>query len=69
MRIGKREAAYKIVKNFFGVHTPECGAIENKEGEIIYELEQVADRWKEYIETLYNEEELDVIDLERIADI
>jgi len=39
MKRGKREEAYKTVKKFFGVRsrTPKCGAIENKEGEIIYE--------------------------------
>lgn len=68
MRLSKREAAYKTVKKFFGVRISKCGAIKNK-GEIIYELEQVVDGWKKYIETLYNEEELVVIDLKMINDI
>ncbi|XP_025425707.1 craniofacial development protein 2-like [Sipha flava] len=68
IRMGKIEEAYKTVKRFFGVRTLKNGAIENKEGEIIYEQEQVVDRWKEYIETLYKEEELFVTDLEKIND-
>jgi len=42
--MGKIEEAYKTVKRFFGVRTPKSEAIENKEGEIIYEQEQVVDR-------------------------
>ncbi|KAL4125923.1 hypothetical protein QTP88_010160 [Uroleucon formosanum] len=68
MQMGKIEEAYKTVKRFFGVRTLKSGAIENKEGEIIYEQEQVVDRWKEYIEALYKEEELFVTDLEKIND-
>jgi len=68
MKMGKIEKAYKTVKRFFRVRTPKGGAIENKEGEIIYERKQVVDRWKEYIEALYNEEELVVQDLEKIND-
>lgn len=52
MRMGKIEEAYKTVKRFFGVRTHKGGAVENKEGEKIYEQEKVADRWKEYIEPL-----------------
>jgi len=44
MRTGKREAAYKTVKKFFGIRTPKYGAIENKKEEIIYEQEQIVDR-------------------------
>jgi len=68
MRTGKREAAYKTVKIFFGVRTPKWGAIENNEGEIIYEQEQIADRWKEYIEALYDEKEPAVIQIERLGE-
>jgi hypothetical protein len=39
MRMGKIEEAYKTVKRFFGVRTPNGEAIENKLGEIIYEQE------------------------------
>lgn len=52
-----REAAYKLVKMFFEICTPKCGAAtENKNEEIIYEQEQTAEKWKEYTEALYNRE-------------
>jgi hypothetical protein len=66
MRMIKIKEAYKTVKRFFGVRTPKGGAIENKTGEI--KQEQVVDIWKEYIEELYNEEELVVTDLKKVND-
>lgn len=58
MKTGRKEAAYKTVKKFFGTHNPKSGAIEDREGTVIYEQEHIAERWKEYLEAPYNKEEL-----------
>lgn len=50
MKTGRREAAHKTVKKFFGTHNPKSGAIKDREGTIIYEQEHIAERWKEYLE-------------------
>lgn len=60
---------YITVKKFFGVRTPKCGVTKSKKREIIYEQEQVVDRLKKYLEALYDEEELVVVDLERTNEI
>ena len=34
----------------------ECGCIEDKSGKIIFDSKQIAEKWKEYIEELYEDE-------------
>jgi len=58
IKTGKREAAYKTKQNFYGIRNPKSGAIENREDKMIYEQELIAEKLKEYLETLYDGKEL-----------
>jgi len=45
MKTGKREAAYKTVKKFFGTRNLKIGTIKNREGKMFYEQEYIVERW------------------------
>jgi len=47
-----------MVKKFFGQHKPRLGEIEDSNGGMLYEQNDVAKRWKEYLEILYKKETL-----------
>lgn len=56
MKTGRREEAYKMVKKFFGQYKPRAGGIEDNNGKMLWEQEDIAKRWKEYLEILYEGE-------------
>lgn len=47
-----------MVKKFFGQHKPRAGGIEDSNGRMLYEQNDIAKRWKEYLEILYKGEML-----------
>ncbi|KAF6203332.1 hypothetical protein GE061_003750 [Apolygus lucorum] len=52
---GKNERAFRAVKEFFGGQQRfRCNGIENEEGNVVYDNRQVADRWKRYLQNLYD---------------
>ncbi|VVC27548.1 Hypothetical protein CINCED_3A015042 [Cinara cedri] len=53
MKNNMQDKAYKVIKTHFGVRKLKCAHIKNKDGNILIEDEKIADRWKEYVETLY----------------
>lgn len=55
MKSGSREEAYKMVKKFFGQYKTRAGGVEDNNVEMLYEQRDIAKRWKEYLEILYEE--------------
>jgi len=53
MKTGSSDEVYRTVKMFFGQHKPRAGGIEDNNGRMLYEQNDVAKRWKEYLEILY----------------
>lgn len=50
-----QDNAYKIIKTYFGVRKTKCAHIKVKDGNILIEEEKLAVWWKEYEETLYED--------------
>lgn len=61
IKMGKTDAAFILIKKYFNKTGPKARNIRNKEGNLLIESVQKADRWKEYIECLYGDEEMEDI--------
>ena len=77
MESGKTETAYKIIKTFFGNKKASCNGLKDDDGSWIYEDEEVAKKWRDYLGMLYAGfdgqegdilEEIDDIDVEEVGD-
>jgi len=62
IKTGRREEAYKMVKNFFGLYKTRAGGIEHNNGKMLWEQEDIVKRRKEYLEILYEGETLKEIE-------
>lgn len=55
MKSGQVDIAYRNVKRFFESKKVRTMSIEDKDGILKYDRESIAKRWKEYLEQLYGE--------------
>lgn len=53
MKSNSQDKAYKAIKAYFGVRKTKCTHIKDTYGNILIDEEKIADRWKEYVESLY----------------
>jgi len=44
MKTGRREEAYKMMKKFFGQYKPRVGGIEDNNGKMLWEQEDIVKR-------------------------
>jgi phage anti-repressor protein len=65
--------AYDIVKSTSFQNRTKSSIIKNKRGELLIDTEDISDRWKQYIQELYNgkniTEETDYIEQEDKVEI
>ena len=53
LKQGKVEAAFRIVKKHFKERSARCNTIRDKNGNLLFKIEDKVKRWKEYLEDLY----------------
>lgn len=58
LRKNNTDRAYTKVKSLQPTTRTRSNIVKNKEGKLLFENEQVSDRWKEYMEELYEGEEV-----------
>ena len=51
------ETSYNFIRNLFGKTKIKSTIIESKERKTLIEDKEIADRWRQYIEELYNDSE------------
>lgn len=56
-----QDKAYKVIKTYFGVRKTKFSYIIDKDGNILIEEEKIADRWKEYVESLYEDNDTELL--------
>ncbi|XP_008482128.1 craniofacial development protein 2-like [Diaphorina citri] len=62
LKAGRMDKAYSLINKYFG-QKKMCGnTVEDENGKLLFEDVVIAERWKEYVETLYNDDE-DIEDL------
>ncbi|XP_039285273.1 craniofacial development protein 2-like [Nilaparvata lugens] len=64
MKTGQMDIAYREVKRFFETRKVRIMSIVDKNGELKYDSESIAKRWKEYLEQLYCGEDNENLHLE-----
>lgn len=57
MRYNQQDKAYKLIKRYFGEKNSQCTYVKDKKGNLLINKIAIANRWREYIEKLYGEEE------------
>jgi len=63
---GNTEKSYRLIRKFFGKPKIKHNIIESKQRKTLMEDEEIADRWQQYIEELYNDsEELEELEREK----
>uniref|UniRef100_A0A8D8YBX5 Craniofacial development protein 2 n=1 Tax=Cacopsylla melanoneura TaxID=428564 RepID=A0A8D8YBX5_9HEMI len=55
LRKGNMEKAYNIIKKYFGERKMKVNTIEDENGRLLFENQEIAKRWKTYVENLYEE--------------
>uniref|UniRef100_A0A8D8XEA4 Craniofacial development protein 2 n=1 Tax=Cacopsylla melanoneura TaxID=428564 RepID=A0A8D8XEA4_9HEMI len=58
------DKAYGMVKQFFGEAKKKSSGIQNEIGQLVYEEKEIAKRWKEYLEKLYGDSNMNENTLE-----
>uniref|UniRef100_A0A8D8YBS6 Craniofacial development protein 2 n=1 Tax=Cacopsylla melanoneura TaxID=428564 RepID=A0A8D8YBS6_9HEMI len=68
MKHGKMERAYNLINKYFGLKKIIGNSIEDRNGKLLFDEKEIALRWKEYIEHLYNEtdELIDIVEDESL---
>lgn len=56
---GKMDIAYDIVKLTSFQNRTKSSIVKNKKGELLIDTKDISDRWKQYIEELYNGEDIE----------
>lgn len=54
---GNIEKSYNLIRKMFGRHVVRSNIIKSNDMKILMDNDEVADRWKEYVENLYNSAE------------
>ncbi|XP_008178606.1 uncharacterized protein LOC103307918 [Acyrthosiphon pisum] len=57
MKYNQQDKAYKLIKRYFNEKKSQCTHVKDKEGNLLIDEIAIANRWKEYVEELYREEE------------
>uniref|UniRef100_A0A8D8Z0H2 Craniofacial development protein 2 n=1 Tax=Cacopsylla melanoneura TaxID=428564 RepID=A0A8D8Z0H2_9HEMI len=70
LKVDNLDKAYGMVKKFFGEKKNKTTGIQDEKGQYLYDEEDVARRWKEYLEKLYGNEDMDneVLETEQLSD-
>ncbi|KAI5728729.1 hypothetical protein M8J77_020289 [Diaphorina citri] len=67
LKEGKMEKAYGLINKYFKQKKMNGNTIKDENGRLLFDNGQIAKRWKDYIENLYNETE-ELVDLEEEAE-
>lgn len=57
LRKGNMEKAYSLINKYFGQRKMKVNTVEDENGKLLFENQEIARRWKTYVENLYDENE------------
>ena len=57
LKWGNTEKSYTLIRKLFGKPKIKSNIIKSKEGKTLVEDEEIAERWQQYVEELYNDSE------------
>lgn len=60
LKEGKMEKAYNLINKYFGQKRMMNNVIEDENGNLLFEDKQIANRWRNYIENLYDDNDTDI---------
>jgi len=68
MKYNQQDKAYKLIKRYFNEKKSQCTHVKDKEGNLLIGEIEIANKWKEYVEALYGEEENSDLLVENLTD-